>query len=138
MFTPSSPGTGKIYRDLTGKFPYMSSRGNQYLLIVYDYDSNAILQHPLRNKSGKDIMEGYMTIIQSLTAKGLKPRLQTMANKASTALQQNPTSLNINFQLVPPQVHRRNAVERAIQTFKKSLHRRTKQRRSKIPYGIMG
>ena len=36
--------TAKAYSDQTGKFPFTSSRGNQYLLIVYDYDSNAILQ----------------------------------------------------------------------------------------------
>jgi hypothetical protein len=31
------------YHDLTGRFPHRSSRGNEYLLIVYDYDSNSIL-----------------------------------------------------------------------------------------------
>jgi hypothetical protein len=38
------------YQDLTGRFPHTSSRGNQYILVVYDYDSNAILHNPLKNK----------------------------------------------------------------------------------------
>lgn len=28
----------KAYMDLTGKFPYVSSRGNKYLLVLYDYE----------------------------------------------------------------------------------------------------
>ncbi len=32
-----------VYHDLTGRFPHRSSQGNEYLLIVYDYDSNSIL-----------------------------------------------------------------------------------------------
>ncbi len=33
--------TGQIYSDQTGRFPQTSSRGNKYIMIVYDYDSNA-------------------------------------------------------------------------------------------------
>lgn len=36
------------YGDLTGSFPFKSSRGNKYLYILYNYDSNAILVHPLK------------------------------------------------------------------------------------------
>ena len=41
----------KVFGDLTGKFPYISSRGYQYFIVVYEYDSNAILVE-LRNKRG--------------------------------------------------------------------------------------
>lgn len=34
---------GKSYSDLTGRFPIPSSRGNEYILVAYDYDLNAIL-----------------------------------------------------------------------------------------------
>jgi hypothetical protein len=30
----------KAYHDLTGRFPHRPSRGNEYILIIYDYDSN--------------------------------------------------------------------------------------------------
>ena len=30
------------YGDLTGKFPYKSTRGNQYILGGYNYDANNI------------------------------------------------------------------------------------------------
>jgi hypothetical protein len=44
-FVPKHVG----YTDLTGRFPHVSARGNKYLLIVYDFDSNAILAEPLKS-----------------------------------------------------------------------------------------
>ena len=37
------------YEDLTGAFPYTSSRGYKYLYVLYNYDSNLILVEPLKN-----------------------------------------------------------------------------------------
>ena len=39
------------YADLTGRFPKISSRGNQYILDVYDYNSNAIVAEPLKKQT---------------------------------------------------------------------------------------
>jgi hypothetical protein len=33
---------GQIYTDQTGRFPVDSSKGNKYIMMLYDYDSNAI------------------------------------------------------------------------------------------------
>ena len=44
----SSP-TGLAYINLTGRFPYRSSRGNEYILVGYHYDANAILCTALKN-----------------------------------------------------------------------------------------
>ena len=38
----------KAYMDLIGRFPYCSSRGNEYILVAYHYDANAILGVPLK------------------------------------------------------------------------------------------
>ena len=35
--------TGKSYGELTGQYPTMSSSGNKYILVIYDYDSNTII-----------------------------------------------------------------------------------------------
>jgi hypothetical protein len=48
----------------------------------------------------------------------LRPQLQRLDNEASHALLQFMDSQNIDVQLSPPYVHRRNAAERAIRTFK--------------------
>jgi hypothetical protein len=39
--------TGMIYNDLTGTFPFMSLEGNVCFLVVYHYESNAILALPI-------------------------------------------------------------------------------------------
>ena len=49
--------TNKDYSDLTGKFPVQSALGNKYILIVYHYDSNAILAEPLKDRTAKSTCE---------------------------------------------------------------------------------
>jgi hypothetical protein len=110
--------TGQIATDQTGRFLVSSSRGNSYLLIVYDYDSNYIHAEPLGSRSGADILAGYQRSISLLTSRGLKPSLQRLDNEASQALQNFMTAQDIDYQLAPPHVHRRNSAERAIRTFK--------------------
>lgn len=110
--------TGEIATDLTGRFPTTSSRGHKYILVLYDYDSNAILAAPMRNRSDTEHLRAYNQLHQYLVDRGFKPLLQKLDNEASTALKRSIRTKGIDFQLVPPHNHRRNAAERAIQTFK--------------------
>jgi hypothetical protein len=55
---------------------------------------------------------------QQLINAGLKPELQVMDNECSTSFRQYLADEHIALQLVPPHLHRQNAAERAIQTFK--------------------
>ena len=41
--------TRKNPTDQTGRFPILSNKGNQYIMLMYDYDSNGILVHPVIN-----------------------------------------------------------------------------------------
>jgi len=54
--------TGQTYMDLTGKFVSPSSAGNNYILIVYDYDSNGILAVLLPNHHSDSILAAYQTM----------------------------------------------------------------------------
>ena len=47
------------YMDLTGRFPYMSSRGNEYIMTFYHYDANAILAEPIKNRSATEIVRAW-------------------------------------------------------------------------------
>jgi hypothetical protein len=58
---------------------------------------------------------------QELVAKGLKPKLMKLDNKASKLLKDYIYKQEIAFQLVPPYIHRRNSAERAIISFKDHL-----------------
>jgi len=49
IFAATIEVTGQISTDLTGRFPVTSSRGNKYLLVLYNYDSNSILTAAMKN-----------------------------------------------------------------------------------------
>jgi hypothetical protein len=110
--------TGQIYSNQTGRFPVTSSRGSKYVMIVYDYDSNAILAEPLASRNESDLLRAYTKLHTYLTERGLKPVLQKLDNEAPGKLQSFMRQNDVSFQLVPPRQHRRNAAERAIATWK--------------------
>jgi hypothetical protein len=72
----------------------------------------------MKSRSASEWVNAYDTIHQELTVKGLKPKLQTLDNEASAALKNFLTANDVEYQLVTPHCHRRNAAERAIRTFK--------------------
>jgi hypothetical protein len=108
---------GQIYTDQTGCFVQASSNGNNYLLILYDYDSNRILAEPIKTRTGQAILAAYKIIHTRLCNAGLHPKLQCLDNECSDALQ-FMSNEGVDYQLVPPGMHRRNAAERAIHSFK--------------------
>jgi hypothetical protein len=106
--------TGQICSDQTGKFITPSSNGNNYLMIVYDYDSNHIFAEPFKTQTAKSILAAYKLVHARLCNAGLRPQLQRLDNECSAILKEYLSSEDINFQLVPPGSHRRNATERAV------------------------
>ena len=108
----------KAYFDLTGAFPYVSSRGNKYIFILYDYDSNSILTHPLKSKNAGEIKQAWVYLHTKLRNSGLEPNTYIMDNEAANELKQAILKYKITYQLTPPHIHRINAAERAIRTFK--------------------
>ena len=106
------------YGDLTGAFPYTSTRGNKYLYILYDYDSNSILVEPIKNRQAASITNAWKRTHDRLTKHGHATKNFIMDNECSTEFKKSLIKHNIKFQLVPPNEHRANAAERAIQTFK--------------------
>ena len=61
-YMASSTRMGLAFTNLTGKFPIQSSRGNNYILIAYHPDANAILQATLKNRQAKSIVQVWNTI----------------------------------------------------------------------------
>jgi hypothetical protein len=86
-------------------------------MILYDYDSNAILAEPMISRTASSIVAAYKTLHSKLVSAGLQPQLQKLDNECSEALKDFMRKQEVDFQLVPPHVHRRNAAERAIRTF---------------------
>jgi hypothetical protein len=108
---------GQIYTDQTGIFPVVSSKGNKYIMVIYDYDSNAILAKPIKDRTSPELLKAFQFMEQELVAKGLKPKLMKLDNEASKLLRDYIYQQERAFQLVPPYSHRRNSAERAIRSF---------------------
>ena len=45
----------KIYSDQTGKFPKTSQRGNKYIMVMVEVDSNAILVEPMKSRNDDEM-----------------------------------------------------------------------------------
>ena len=110
--------TGKLYTDLTGCFPVQSSRGHKYILVAYNFDSNSIHVRPLKSRHDNNTIKAYEEIYSMLTQQGLKPQLHWLDNEASKALKNFINKEQTEYQLTPLHIHRRNAAEQAIRTFK--------------------
>jgi hypothetical protein len=85
------------------------------MMIVYDYDSNHIFIQPFRNRTAKCLLDAYYKIIHTrLVNAGLRPQLQRLDKECSEMLKTFMKQEKVDYQLVPPGLHRRNAAERAI------------------------
>jgi hypothetical protein len=112
---------GQIYTDQTGRFHAVSSKGNKCIMVLNDYDSNAILAKPIKNRTAPELLKAFQFMEQELVVRGLKPKLMKLDNKASKLLKEYLYQQVITFQLVPPYSHIRNSAERAIRSFKNHL-----------------
>jgi hypothetical protein len=84
---------GQLYTELTVKFPVRSSKGNSYVMVCYVYHCNYVKFSPMKSRSASEWVNEYDHIHQELTAKGFKPKLQTLDNEASADLKQFFTML---------------------------------------------
>ena len=109
------------YTDLTGHFPYQSSRGNTYIFVAYNYDGNAILVEPMPNREADTIILCWKKCHDHLINNGVATTHYILDNECSKAFKNALKNEQVTFELVPSNQHCRNAVERAIRTFKNHL-----------------
>jgi hypothetical protein len=108
--------TGLIHSGQTCRFLLTSSRSSKCIMVVYNYDFNAILTQPLTSQTKREILQAHSKLHNYLTACGLKAVLQRLDNKAPGHLQFYMCAKYVTFQLVVPHNHQRNAAEKAIGT----------------------
>ena len=108
-----------MYTDPTGRFLVPYTKGNEYILCGYDYDSNHVFAEPIKNRKKASQIKAATTIIRKLKAAGLRLKFHILDNEVSTDLISFlKNDENITVQLAPARCHLRNAAERAIRTFK--------------------
>ena len=94
-----------IATDITGQFPVVSSKGNKYILILWDSNSNAILAEPMKNRTDREHIRVYTVLYEYLVQRGCKPQLQKLDNEASKALKDKIKANDCKIQLAPPHNH---------------------------------
>jgi hypothetical protein len=77
---------GKIFSDLMGRLPVPSSRGNKYIFLLYDYDSNSINVQAIPSHNAHHNLAAYQDIFNMLVLRGQRPLLHHMDNECSKLL----------------------------------------------------
>ena len=88
------------------------------VMVLYDYDINAILTKTLKNNTTPEWARAQTRLIQYLIDRGLNPAALRIDNKCPKALREFFRANSAGFQLCPPNDHRKNQSEKAIDTWK--------------------
>lgn len=97
---------GTISTDLSGRFPFTSNLLNNYIFIMYDFDSNTIQGKPIKSKNKSELVRGFEMCYKELKEANITPILHRLDNEISS---------------ITAYDHRQNLAERAIQTYKNFL-----------------
>ena len=108
----------KMYTDQTGKFPVTSYKGKQYVMVLHETSSNAILVEGLTNRTSGEMVATYQSLVDRLRDSKIEPKMHILDNEISQEFKNAIKANQMKFQLVPPNDHRRNIAEKAIQVFK--------------------
>lgn len=94
-----------LYRDQTGKFLYLSSKGNPYIMVGIHIDSNFILTEAMKNRTEGEMIRAYQKTVDKLRKSGIRPTKYMLANEASTTFKHVIEENGMNYELVPPGNH---------------------------------
>jgi hypothetical protein len=82
--------SGIVYHELTGSFLFMSFDSSICFVILFCYESNAILATPIAGLDNVSIFNTYKRHFEDLTAKGSKPKPKVMDNQVTNHIKKNP------------------------------------------------
>lgn len=87
-FVAIQQSTGMVFTDQPGKILQESLSGMNYIMILYNFDSNCILVEALKSRHTKAILEGYKVLHKRLCVRGLCACLQCLDNECSNTLKE--------------------------------------------------
>ena len=110
--------SGSIFTDLTGRFPYRSSRGFEYIMCTRCSDSNYIHVEPLRSRTAREIVTAFEKSLKYLESSGIVHKKVKLDNETSNLFEDTIKALKLSVEYVSTDNHRQNPAERDIRTFK--------------------
>ena len=86
--------SGVIYMDQTGALSVILSKGNRYIMVMLEYDSNYILVKPMRNRTTAEILCAHQHLIDCLNERGIFLINQVLDNEVSVDYKHQITTVN--------------------------------------------
>jgi cation diffusion facilitator CzcD-associated flavoprotein CzcO len=77
----------RTYGDSTGRFPWTSISGAQYMLVLYTEDANYIHVEPMQNRKASEYIRAYGRALDFFKRYDIKPSILRMDNEISNALE---------------------------------------------------
>ena len=87
-------------------------------MVLYETDANDILVEGPGNRTFGKMVATYQSLIDRLEESKIRPKIQILDNEISQEFKNAIKANQMTFQLVPPNDHRRNIAEKALQVFK--------------------
>ena len=93
---------GMLATDQTGRYPTVLHWGYQYIMVLYNYDSNIILEAPSKTRKHLDLVEAYDKMYKILISAGVVPVIQRLDNEVSKLLIESIKEKKLQYQLASP------------------------------------
>jgi hypothetical protein len=108
-----------MFSNQRGQFPIQSPRGNKYIMVMVEIDSNAILVEPMKNRKDDKMIRAYNALLLQLKRASIVPKKHVLDNEVSENMKNCfRDTCQLDMELVPPGCHRCNAAKVAIHNFK--------------------
>ena len=91
----------KIYTNQTVNFPATSKKDHKYLMIMWELYGNVILAEPMKNKTEKEMIRTYQTLINRLKECGINTTRHILDNGTSDAYKERIKGNEIQYELAP-------------------------------------
>ena len=108
-----------LHCDATGRFPIEAEDGSNYIVVAVF--KNYIYAVTMPDRSATSYRTAYQKIFTYFKIHDADVNLIILDNETSALVEQYFESVNVMFQYVPPNDHRSNRAERAIQSFKNHM-----------------
>jgi hypothetical protein len=118
--TPEEIKRFALHSDATGRFPFESFKGNNYILVSVFL--NYIHVEPLPDRTAASYIKAFRNTINFFKGFGFPISIQRLDNESSKPLESFfATEARLPFQYISPNNKRANRAERAISSFKNHL-----------------
>ena len=72
-----------VFSDQTGHIPTRSQRGNKYIMVMVEIDSNAIIVEPINSWKEEELTREYQTMMLRLRREGIMTKKHILDNEVS-------------------------------------------------------